>query len=205
MGVVSPMVADIYEDEVSYRASVSEAYFKKLASSLNAVNYKKIRPIGSLEMSYLPLAKFQLLHDTSWVLVDGSTITSTDLGAFMLAEGLATGSVVLPDLRGQVPIGVNNGRSDGKQNQVSASLALGGQMGDGNRTHQHYVAAYGGFQAHTSETALGTIGGIMDWAYTLRGVSGQADVGQTTGQGQVQTTVNSVGVNWFVKVWNNPV
>jgi hypothetical protein len=205
MGIVAPNKADIFTEEISYRSSVSEELLRKLAAAVNAINHGSLLPLGSTEMSFLPLAKFQILRDNSWVLLDGSNITTTDLGQFMLAQGLATGSVWLPDMRGQVPIGVNNGRSDGKQNQVSATLALGGHMGDGNKSHQHYVAKAATQTASLlSSNSLATIySSGAEANYTLTGVGFSADVGLTSSSGQAQTTVNSVGVNWFIKVWNS--
>jgi hypothetical protein len=204
MGIVAPSKADIFTEEISYRSAVSEELLRKLAAAVNAINHGSLLPLGSTEMSFLPLAKFQIVRDNSWVLLDGANITTTDLGQFMLAQGLATGTVYLPDMRGQVPIGVNNGRSDGKQNLVSASLALGGQMGDGNKSHQHYVAkAATQTDSLTSSHSLATVYNTGSQSnYTLAGVPAVADVGLSSSSGQNQTTVNSVGVNWFIKVWN---
>lgn len=177
----------IYEEEILYRASVSEEFFRKIASSLSYHSAINRKPIGAIELSNLTTLSFQFINGNQWVLLDGSEVTNTDLGQFLINQGLYSGPVFLPDMRGQVPIGINHGRADGKQNTVVPDLGLGQQMGDGIKSHNHPTNAitFGG------GASGGTTGRNFPAAYVDY-------------FGQSQNTVNSVGVNWFIKVWNTP-
>lgn len=189
MALLPPLKADFYEEDFGYRSSVSEELLRKIASAVNYLNRDGVAPIGSTEMSFLPLEQFQLLRSDSWVLMDGSDITDTDYGQFLIVSGIASGVVHIPDMRGQVPIGVNNGRNDGKQNTVVPGLGLGQQMGDGVKSHNHgtnAVAITSGGQAGVGNFSNPNFGGAT-----------------INHSGQSQNTVNSVGVNWYLKVWNS--
>jgi microcystin-dependent protein len=204
---VTPAKSDIFEEDISYRSSVSEELLRKLAASVNAINHGGLFNLGDTRTSFLPQTQFQELYDTSWVLCDGSDVTLSDYGQYLLDQGLDTGTVFLPDMRGQVPIGINNGRSDGSQNTVNSSLGLGEHMADGLKSHEHFTVSSGlnnqplGTDNYT-EFRNTTVSTNAD--YTLLGTSTAANIGRSSIVGQSQNTVNSVGVNWFIKIWNTP-
>lgn len=198
--IVTPGKADIYIEDIVFRSGVSEELLRKLAASVNAINAGALRSLGTTEMAFLPLAQFQLLNDNSWALMSGQDITTTDYGKFLLAQGLAVGSVILPDMRGMAPVGINNGRADGRQHIQSPGLGsfIEGQV----KSHQHSMNTLIGSGSSGAGNPVQTLSPTMlsaQWSSTQ--LTAQ-NAWLTQNAGQAQNTVNSVGVNWFIKVWN---
>ena len=188
---VTPQKADIYEEDIGYRSAVSEELLRKIAASVNAINHNAILPLGSIVSSLLPLAKFQALNSNAFVLMSGQNVTDTDYGQYLLAEGLASGTIYLPDARGMALVGVNNGRSDGKQ--IYTDIALGGYLAGNVKSHSHTIITPGGGGSSELRVATTTTGTATD----------STSISTETFLGNPQNTINSIGVNWFIKVWNN--
>lgn len=91
MAALPQVKNDIFAEETSYRASVSENTMQKIGSSLNWINHNAGDIIGEIKASCLTLAQFQALKNNTWVLMDGSSIAGSDLAVL-------TGITTLPNM-----------------------------------------------------------------------------------------------------------
>jgi hypothetical protein len=91
-----------------------------------------IGPIGSIVSSMLTEAQYQGLYGTGWILMDGRSCVGS-------AYAAVSGATTVPDARGMVLRGKNNGRSDGSQNPDGDS-ALGAFQDHAFASHQHSYA-----------------------------------------------------------------
>lgn len=76
--------------------------------------------IGAIQSAFLTETQFQGQFGTGWILADGRSVTGSRYASL-------TGSASVPDLRGVVLRGKNNGRNDGKENpsfQFTGLIAL---------------------------------------------------------------------------------
>jgi hypothetical protein len=175
-------------------------------------------PVGMIAHSMLTVAQFQSLNGTSWVLADGSNVAGSIYATL-------TGSSTVPDLRGMVLRGKNNGRSDGSQNpdgdsalgaaQGHATAKNGIALSDPTHTHtqgshQHQIfsltgnydaaggwAADGGSYGHVGSTA--SVYGIYNSGFAAPAITG-AGTGITLGAGDNETRMRNVTVNHFIKI-----
>lgn len=88
-----------------------------------------IGPIGSIVSSMLTEAQYQGLYGTGWILMDGRSCAGS-------AYSAVTGATTVPDARGMVLRGKNNGRSDGSQNPDGDSV-LGAFQDHQVTSHRH--------------------------------------------------------------------
>jgi hypothetical protein len=93
--------------------------------------------IGDIRQSLLTESQFQALNGAGWVLLDGRSISGSALATL-------TGITTLPDGRGVVLRGKNNGRSTSTGNP-DGDLALGFAQTDQNLAHGHEITS----DAHT--------------------------------------------------------
>lgn len=93
--------------------------------------------LGDIRQSLLTEAQFQSINGTGWVLLDGRSISGSALASL-------TGMTTLPDARGVVLRGKNNGRSTATGNP-DGDLALGAAQVDQNLAHGHEITS----DAHT--------------------------------------------------------
>jgi hypothetical protein len=136
-------------------------------------------PIGMIVQSMLTEVQFQSLNGNSWVLANGRDISGSRYASI-------TGSATIPDLRGVVLRGKNNGRSDGNQNP-DGDLALGQYQGDANGSHDH-------------ARALVSIGGGSSQGPAFGG-NGNFGYGNTTvATGGNETRARNITVNTFIKI-----
>lgn len=85
--------------------------------------------IGAIQSAILTEAQFQSQFGAGWVLADGRSVTGSKYHSL-------TANTVIPDLRGVVLRGRNNGRSDGNQNPAG-ELTLGTFQNDALQGHKH--------------------------------------------------------------------
>lgn len=134
--------------------------------------------IGQLVHSMLTLAQFQAQYGTGWVIADGTSCTGT-------AYASMTGATTLPDARGVVIRGKNNGRADGKQNP-DGELALGTFQTDQFASHSHSFGL-----------GDGSAGGFFNDA-----ANGQTNpfTCTTSANGGNETRMKSITGNIFIRV-----
>ena len=137
------------------------------------------RAVGDVEQSMLTLAQFQAIKGTGWVLADGSSCVGTTYATI-------TGASTVPDLRGLVLRGKNNGRVDGNQNP-DGEVALGTYQADDFKSHAHSILR---------SSVLGQV------ANTVMGGGGNdyGTAAPTTGGNE--SRMKNATVNHFIKVNN---
>lgn len=158
--------------------------------------------IGDIRHSMLTLAQFQAVNGIGWVLADGTSCTGTSYAAL-------TGYTSLPDARGMVLRGKNNGRSDGNQDpsgertlgafQNQATAKNGLSISDPGHAHtvngqNRFLGdanADGTFDAR-SQVSLAD---DANW-YTMPDAS--SNVSLTAGD--AETRMRNIAVNIFIKV-----
>lgn len=154
--------------------------------------------IGTIKSSMLTLAQFQTLNGTGWVLADGSSATGS-------AYATLTGATIVPDLRGQVLRGKNNGRSDGQQNP-DGDVALGTQQTDAYASHNHSASAAGGTGGST--LPWNNAGSVAFCALSSTGTSFQTNFNSNSGpqalsiavSGGNESRMKNVTVNHFIRI-----
>jgi hypothetical protein len=149
--------------------------------SQNSARVIKQVPVGTIRSSMLSLAQFQAEVDGTWMLANGSSCVGTNYAT-------VTGNTVVPDMRGMVPRGKNNGRSDGKQNP-DGDVALGTQQDDQLATHSHQLTF------HQDSGGGGAPNNNVHGSASINPI-----VKTTTSSGGNETRMKNVTVNWFIKV-----
>jgi hypothetical protein len=144
-------------------------------------NQSDRNPVGMIVSSMLTLAQFQAINGTSWVLADGSSVTGS-------LYATTTGVSTIPDLRGVVLRGKNNGLASGQWNPDGDS-ALGTFQDSNYASHQHGVNTYGGLNIDA-----GYIKGNTN--------SSAAPTASTNYSGGNETRMKNVTVNHFIKINN---
>jgi hypothetical protein len=195
MGAQSVSVPNTFAAGDAISAAKVNANFQALVTAVS----DNLVPIGTIIASTLTQAQMDAQCGAGlWAIADGSAAPA--------AYATATGQPNLPDLRGQFLRGLNNGRTDGKQDP--AGPALGDYETDQLQGHAHgwypaspagtpapssYFSAGSGFAGTTNDRTADLpprIGGIITDPSTT---SGAARVG-------VETRPKSVAVNYFIKV-----
>lgn len=155
------------------------------------VNIPTSGHIGDVKSAMLSLAQFQVLNGSNWILADGSSAAGT---AWASITGLAT----IPDLRGIILRGKNNGRSDGNQDP-DGERVLGSFQTHAFESHNHG----GGDHLHNVPFGPGTFGSSSG-ANTYRSDAGTHNTNSSGAviatQGSNETRMKNVTVNHFIKV-----
>lgn len=156
--------------------------------------FQNSSPVGSVKSSLLTLAQFQAQNGTGWVLADGQNVAGSSYASI-------TGSSTVPDMRGQMLRGKNNGRSDGQQNP-DGDVALGTQQSDSLQGHWHNTVyatlnpQVGG--AGTSD-AVGTVS-APNTTGSARARDAVTDTVNGTPRTSGETRAKNVTVNHFIRV-----
>lgn len=210
--IVTPEHIDILEEDIAAKGAVSEALLRKIAAALNHANYYSALPLGTILENFIPPTQFFNLATNAWVRINGADITDTEYGQWLISQGLASGTVYLPDARGMELVGVNDGRSDGHQNSSNLSP---GQFQD-ERLKSHYHKMFRDEQAndivesssHYASNRVVTDNGFGGWTTTSndrigrRTTNNEANVGRTSSEGSSQTNSKRIAVYRYIKVWN---
>jgi hypothetical protein len=130
MSDIAPNPSRIQVEATSQRAPVSESLAQSIGGSINHL-LGLVLPVGSVVGSMLTEGVFQTETSVAWILADGRNVSGS---AYSTKSGFSN----VPDLRGVVPRGKNNGRSAASGN-ADGDLALGTYQGDqlGSHTHGH--------------------------------------------------------------------
>jgi hypothetical protein len=152
--------------------------------------------VGQIASSMLTEAQFQSINGPSWVLMDGRSIAGS-------AYATLTGSSTIPDARGMVLRGKNNGRSDGNQNPA-ADRSLGEYEGDQMQGHMHQQQV--NISVGSSNTQDGSIlgcgsGGAQAKSYVNYYTNTPSSDG-TNGVPRtgLETRTKNITVNHFIKI-----
>lgn len=134
--------------------------------------------VGDTKQSMLTELQFQSFHGTGWILADGRDVTGSKYHT-------VTGVAVVPDMRGVVLRGKNNGRADGSENP-DGDLALGAFQNQQTDAHSHSRT-----NAVVTGSGVGGNGGSWVTGYGTR---------NTSSVGGNETRMRNVTVNIFIKV-----
>ncbi len=163
------------------------------------INPGDVNPVGMIIPSMLTLAQFQAQNGTQWVLADGSSASGTLYASI-------TGNANLPDLRGVVLRGKNNGRSDGSQNP-GGDNALGTFENDNMQGHRHIQnepVLWGAAPSATPTRYVGTTTEANSGTPTppYNGSIGDPNTDGTNGTPRtgLETRMKNVTVNHFIKI-----
>jgi len=175
---------------IDHKKRISDLEAKLLVS--RAIEQGDLNPVGMIVQSMLTESQFQSINSNSWVLMDGRNIAGS-------AYATITGAATIPDARGLVLRGKNNGRSDGQQNP-SGDLALG--------TFQDQATAKNGLGISDPGHSHGTLG-VNNMNGTSPGggaLTSQASstsaaaTGITLTAGDNETRMRNITVNHFIKI-----
>jgi len=150
--------------------------------------------IGDVKQSILTEAQFQAVHDTTWVLMDGRSITGSALASEF-------GVTTLPDARGVFLRSKNNGRSDGNQNPAG-ERTVGFLEGDQMQGHKHAMDKSGmGYGAGPADPSWGRAdvnSPANGWVYNV----GNPNADGTNGTPRTgnETRPKNITVNTFIKI-----
>ena len=157
--------------------------------------------IGDIRESVLTESQFQALNGPGWVLMDGRDISGSALDTL-------TSMSTLPDARGVVLRGKNNGR-DNSTGNPDGDLAIGTAQTDQFGSHVHSVTANphtggsGGtdkiaaFNQGYPTNALGPVSFVVNSVQTRQIPYGRLLAAATGGN---ETRVRSVTVNVFIRI-----
>jgi hypothetical protein len=157
--------------------------------------------LGDIRQSLLTESQFQAINGTGWVLMDGRSITGSGLATL-------TGLTTLPDARGVVLRGKNNGRSTATGNP-DGDVAVGTFQADQNGAHSHSVVAnpHTGGSGGVDQIAAFNQGypynGLGPTSFVVNGVETRViPYGRLLAQssGGNETRMRNVTVNVFVRI-----
>ena len=184
MGIVTPSLNYIYDEEVSYRSAVSEATATKQAGTVNYLLQNGTDVIGEYKHTFLTEAQFASLKGYNhtdplttrkWALCDGSSIVGSDFNTL-------TGETNLPDLLS----------NEAYLGQASSDSALGDYETSQNKNHTHTVDTGILISQDVSGGTTGTL---------FLGGSGSNVVG-SSGNGGIDARPNTVRSHIFLKINN---
>ena len=151
-----------------------------------------VSQVGDVIHSMLDETAFQTQRGTGWILMDGRSVTGSEYETL-------TGDANVPDSRGIVLRGKNNGRSAATGNQ-DGEVALGTFQADEHKSHTHIQ------QSHVHTTRL-TVGGGSDpagnaavSANALPNVGSGSTVAINNNTGGNETRMRNVTVIVFVRI-----
>lgn len=191
----------VQQEALQYNNPTSEASLASLAGPINGL-LSVVLPIGSIVNTMLTEAQFQAqlgnpIPDT-WILADGRAVPGSSYAGIVGPN--------VPDLRGIMQRGKNNGRADGNQNP-DGDLALGTFSASRNQLHTHGVTdpthahfySQGGFGGdnRTTGSAYGANGA---GSYGNVNVSNSATGISIVGQGGNDAAPKNVTVNTMIRI-----
>lgn len=145
-------------------------------------------PIGVIASAMLTEAQFQAVNGASWILADGRSVAGS-------SYAVMTGQTSVPDLRGMVLRGKNNGRSDGNENP-DGDKALGVFEQDQMQGHRHPIHSTDGSaspnQAPNNYVRTGNLNSTSG-SPTSDGTNGTPRTG-------METRMKNITVNFFIKI-----
>jgi hypothetical protein len=156
-----------------------------------------ILPVGTILHSMLTLPQFQSVSGAGWVIADGQSVSGSKYHAL-------TGLSNIPDMRGKVLRGKNNGIA-GSSGNPDGELALGSFQDDSFGAHSHverYVG-YPGFpavEAYKADVVLDPGSGTATLSATGSYILSTTEKITTSDSGSNETRMKNTTVNIFIKI-----
>lgn len=171
------------------------------SSEVLTANKTSFGHIGDEYSGQLTEAQLQALKGPGWILEDGRNVAGSAWAAL-------TGNSTIPDARGVIRRGQNNGRSGSTGNPDGT--ALGGSQGDATAKnglalsdpgHEHF-----GRSGTTNKVAgafgvsFTTISDVTSGASAVNVPSGSVTTGVSLGTGDNETRMRNITTNHFIKI-----
>jgi hypothetical protein len=169
------------QEAARFRSAVSEALLQSMQGNINYL-LASILPVGATIDAMLTEAQFQGVTSTGWILADGRNVAGSD---FALLTGFST----VPDCRGVLVRGKNNGRS-GSTGNSGGDLALGDYQADAMPAHTH---------PYDYRTPSASGGGSDGGGDHNRGLNTVNSTTGSTGSG-TEVLVRCVTMNKFIRI-----
>jgi hypothetical protein len=186
MADVAPSESKVQQESITFNRPTSEASMTSIAALANAMREIMV-PVGTVVWSMLTESQFHTQNTvtTRWVLADGRAVVGSQYQSI-------TGSSTVPDLRGVVPRGKNNGRS-GATGNPDGDVALGTYQADVFASHNHSFSDPG----HTHTPNFAGTGGALPYlrSSAYNGGSNISAV-DAAGGNQLINTTNSTGITF---------
>lgn len=185
----------IQEEEVAYKAAVSEATFTKIGAAINYIQDNASDYIGQLECTMLTEAQFATIKGydytetdltvKKWVIVDGQDITGSDYETLTGISTLASAKT-----NGAFP------------RQSDSDANINGYQSNQNLSHTHiqqHEITGGGVQAVIRDDIPGTTySGYRGFVGTAGDTSN--DLVSTQGSGGSEARPNTWKINYFLRL-----
>ena len=145
--------------------------------------------------SMLTEVQFQSENGLSWILADGRSVTGSRYASI-------TGSSTIPDLRGMVLRGKNNGRSDGNQDP-DGERSLGSFQNHAINSHNHGGGSHSlTMPVWRATVSLGPVAGARNTNGAIDGNPSTSGPNTTVVQteGGNETRMRNMAVNYFIKI-----
>jgi hypothetical protein len=194
----------VQQEALQFNQPVSESAASSIAALANAMR-EICNPIGSIIASMLTEVQFQAQNGgpspSRWILADGRSVVGSRYASL-------TGNSNVPDLRGVLLRGKNNGRS-GATGNPDGDLTLGTYQADQFGSHNHGFSDPGHAHALTQSQIFrqdNYSGGDELGAWDITGSSfSQGVASNTTGisfsaNGGNETRGRNVTVNYFIRI-----
>lgn len=139
-----------------------------------------VYPVGAYLTADVTEAQFQSQMGSGWVLCDGRSVVGSSYETL-------TGNANIPDARGMVLRGKNEGRTDGNENP-DGEIALGTYQADQFESHNHTFPIAVAEQSVITQTYDGNSGPTPD------------STGSTNYTGGNETRMKNITVNHFIRI-----
>lgn len=173
----------IQQEQVAYRAAVSESTFTNFGAAINYA-LENAGSVGDVVQSMLTLTQFQAQRSANWVLMDGGSAAGS-------TYEILTGNSSVPDL-------VTSGR-------FLRQGTPGVVQSDQNQAHSHdvlYNDGAGGFHKNIAASTLGgsTYYNTSNLPGALSSATGVNGFDTTDSNGGSESRPHNVAVNHFIKI-----
>jgi len=188
MGLLTPQRREIYEEETSYKASISETFVQKMGATLNWVLANSSTQLGDIIHSGLTEAQFQALRGNNWVLMNGQSIVGSDFA-------ILTGITTLPDA-------TTGGAFIGQQTGTLLDYE-----DSENKSHSHIMFKSTSSRADlttSTQTVANNALGTYDYFMVADATSREPDLGRSGLTGETAAQPNTVRANIFIKINTDP-
>lgn len=201
MADITPERIKIQQQETRQRTSLTESLFARVGASINWIIENATEQVGDVVTSTLTEAQFQEQRNNKWVLMDGRDVSGSDYAAI-------TGFTNIPDGRGVVLRGKNNGRDDafaddeGERQigslQMDQMQRLTGQFRHRSDTIGGSAGIEGG--AFSGSNSGAAHGGASSQGRLVTFNSANSPNARVSATTEGETRMRNVCVNYFIKI-----
>lgn len=186
----------IQVEETDFNSPVSENLLTKIGGSINAIVDDGIEPLGTVIQSILTTTQFQTIKGTKWVLMNGQSISGSDLETL-------TGISTLPNLVGN--------KAFSRQSDTDGNITTFEQDAINFQDFTFLTDIVNGPGPGSDTYDFITKGSVSRTATGLPGYTGPNESSSTayqffksnTGRPENETRPTNFYFNFFIKINNN--